>query len=437
MSIDIFSMKKNNVLVVGAGVAGLAAARLLAEAGHHVTVLESRQRIGGRIDTRRSAAGIFELGAEFVHGLPPDLWNLIQEADFRTEEFVGKPVCYQHGELRDCGSSWEEDFDLLEQLKNRKGPDCSFAEYLDRQNIHGARRQHLVSYVEGFNAADHRIIGIAALAKQQTAEDQIGGDRAFRICGGYAQVPEFLAKKLQDAGGTISLETHVQSIAWKPGEVELACRSQGETLRLAANHAVITLPLGVLQQRSVEFSPEPAEILHAAQSLRMGHVRRIHLLFRERFWANRKEIQLDLDDLNFLFAFPEIPSTWWTQFPIRNASLTAWVGGPRADTLAEMNTAQLEKMSCQVLARLFHMDPSHMEALLIESRSHDWQRDPLSLGAYSYVPAGAISAPDQMSKPVAGTLYFAGEHTDTTGHWGTVHAALGSGIRAATQMLQC
>jgi monoamine oxidase len=73
---------------------------------------------------------------------------------------------------------------------------------------------------------------------------------------------------------------------------------------------------------------------------------------------------------------------------------------------------------------------------LDEVYTHDWDRDAYAQGAYSYVPAGAIDAPFAMTEPEASTLFFAGEHTDITGHWGTVHAALRSGLRAATQILE-
>ncbi len=430
-------MAEKNVIVIGAGVAGLAAGRLLAEAGAKVTVLESRDRIGGRIYTLRSGDRKFELGAEFVHGLPPELWQLLEEANLRTEELDGRQICYEQGELKNCGSGWEHDLEMLEQLKEWRKRDCPFADFLDQQRIEGARREHLVSYVEGFNAADHRAIGVTALGKQQAAEDEIDGARIFRVCEGYARVPEFLAEKLRSAGGEILLDTHVQSIAWKPGSVAITGSARGKVKRFTANSAVITLPLGVLQQGSVQFAPEPAKILHAAQSLRMGHVRRADLFFRERFWADEKYFlqHPPFDDLSFLFAFQQIPSTWWTQFPSRNGNLTAWVGGPRADTLAELNAADLSKKICGALSKMFRMDAKQMDALLVECHSHDWQRDPYSLGAYSYVPAGAISAPDEMTQPVEDTLYFAGEHTDTTGHWGTVHAALRSGVRAAKQIL--
>ena len=380
----------------------------------------------------------FELGAEFVHGRPPELWRIIHEGNLRTEQVRGEQFCYENGALKDCGSQWAQDFDLIENLKQWRQPDCSFAEYLDRENIDPQCREHLISYVEGFNAADHRRIGVVSLGKQQTAEDAIEGDKSFRLPGGYSQVPEFVAKKVLFAGGRISLDTHVESIAWKQGHVEIRCSINGQPTHFAADCAVITLPLGVLQHNSVKFDPPPEDILSLASASCMGHVRRVELLFRERFWAHATSPSANrkLDELSFLFAFREIPSTWWTQFPTRNGRLTAWVGGPRSDALANMDAPELGRRACALLSRFFSVKNGDLQNLLLQSHSHDWQRDPLAMGAYSYIPSGAISVPEQMSRPVDNTLYFAGEHTDTTCHWGTVHAALRSGLRAAEQVLK-
>lgn len=175
--------------------------------------------------------------------------------------------------------------------------------------------------------------------------------------------------------------------------------------------------------------------MRAARSLRMGDARRIAMLFVERFWTN-SSARLPLDDLGFLFAPGALPPTWWTQFPSRSGHLTAWVGGPRSEQLAGLQLSELRKTVCGTLARIFQARREEIDNLLTECHSHDWREDPFYCGTYSYVPAGAIEAPNQMSEPVDGTLYFAGEHTDTTGHWGTVHAAVRSGLRAARQILE-
>ena len=103
-------------------------------------------------------------------------------------------------------------------------------------------------------------------------------------------------------------------------------------------------------------------------------------------------------------------------------------GGPRVRN-------RVEARCLNSLAAAFGIDQDSLQRRLQSSHSHDWNSDPYTMGAYSYAPADALDASDRMSMPVSKTLYFAGEHTDTTGHWGTVHGALRSGIRAARQIM--
>jgi monoamine oxidase len=157
----------------------------------------------------------------------------------------------------------------------------------------------------------------------------------------------------------------------------------------------------------------------------MGTAARITLLFRERFWEDAAA------ELSFLFAQqPPLP-VWWTSHPEDAPMLTGWVGGPRA--LALPRGAALQTEALAMLSAVFQR--TDLPSLLVSAHTHDWMVDPLSVGAYSYAPKGACNASDELAQPVADTIYFAGEHTDTTGNWGTVHAALGSGLRAAGQIL--
>jgi monoamine oxidase len=219
--------------------------------------------------------------------------------------------------------------------------------------------------------------------------------------------------------------------------VDAVCSTNAGIEHFVADCAVITLPLGVLQQRAVTFVPEPVGILRAAALARVGNVRRIELIFSKRFWSQSDNPTdgVSFEEMSFLYSVHEILPTWWTQYPARNGCLTAWAGGPRARALEKMNPAQLAETACDALSRIFHLPHREIHSRLLECHSHNWQNDPLSLGAYSYLPVGALDAPGRMSEPVSNTLYFAGEHTDTTGHWGTVHAALRSGLRAAEQIL--
>ena len=217
-----------DVIVLGAGIAGLTAARQLAAAGLRVHVIEARNRVGGRILTRRVGEEVVELGAEFIHGKPPILWNLIEEARLETCELGGRHFCWEHDQLQECGDGFGADFQWLEALKNWDRADCSFAEYLDIMHVPEATRKRLIGFVEGFNAADHRVIGVAALAKQQAIEDATEGDRMFHVRGGYAQVPEYLAQRIREADGTFSMETRAIEIRWKQGSVEVDCLRDGK-----------------------------------------------------------------------------------------------------------------------------------------------------------------------------------------------------------------
>jgi monoamine oxidase len=442
-----------DAIIVGAGAAGLAAAARLAQSARRVVLLEARDRIGGRIFTRHlpSQAGTLhvELGAEFIHGLPAATWSLVGQAKLAAYELEGSELSFVNG-------SWAPPVfqpatgviaDMMSWLEARPGCDMSFAEYQAAVPIAPGAAAAAANYVEGFNAADRHRIGIAALAVQQRAEDAIQTDRLFHVAEGYDSVVQFLAAQFRAAGGELLLGRAVHGVEWQRGRVRVAAGSGADEQRLQARQALITVPLGVLQADGIAFAPRPGDILEQAQRLAMGEVVRVSLLFRERFWRDRRapsipaEIRGKLADLSFLFTSAEVPPTWWTPNPAPTPMLTAWVGGPRAAQLRRSLAASgdphaLPRRCLATLGGVFELPPAELEHLLVSSHEHDWSADPFARGAYSYVPAGALDAPAKLTVPVEETLYFAGEHTDVTGHWGTVHAALGTGMRAAEQMLR-
>ncbi len=417
--------------MIGAGMAGLTAARQLAEAGRKVLVLEARDRVGGRILTLRDQGEILELGAEFIHGRPAELWDLIGEAGLETYALDGKDFCRKSGKLKKCDEIGEV-FKFLNGLQKWKGVDLAFADYPPLEKLSQEKRDEVIQYVQSFNAADYRHIGVHALAVQQRAEKEIASEKVFRVREGYDRVPEFVANKVREAGGRIELSRTVERIEWERGNVRVYVRDGGELAQYSAAKAIIALPLGVLQHLGVVFDPVPAPLI-AANQLAMGPVRRFTLLFRERWWATHEKVKLP--KLSFLFAQDAMPPVWWTAHPWETHTLTGWIGGPRSAAFDQFTREQVGDAACKELAKIFGMPLAMLRGQLISCATHDWQADPLSCGAYSYVPAGALDSVLKMATPVEQTLYFAGEHTDTTGHWGTVHAAMRSGIRAAKQVL--
>ena len=409
-----------DVIVLGAGMSGLAAGRALAQAGLRVLLLEAKDRVGGRIHTVRTGAGIIELGAEFVHGRPPELLKLIEEAGLELYERTGDFL--QAGE---DGPEAEADSreDILEGLRGYQGPDKSFLAYADQLDLQAAGRADIIGYVEGFNAADAREASIVALGRQQIAEDAIEGDRVWRLRDGYDLLPQFLAERFQAAGGTLLLQTRAEHVTWEPGSV----RIQAASHEFHGRRAIITLPLGVLQAGLLRFTPDPGPILNIINNLRMGPVCRFTLTFSRRVWP---------ETMSFLIGRQALPNVWWTAHPAKSLTVTGWVGGPRSAELLGRTPDELQQLGCTALAESLNLDIAEILNACTGIFTHTWQADPDTLGAYSWIAAGSADQPAKMTEPVAQTLFFAGEHTDTTGHWGTVHAALGTGLRAARQVLE-
>ena len=412
-----------DTLVLGAGMAGLSAGRSLAEAGQAVAILEAQSRIGGRILTRREGTEVIELGAEFLHGRAPELWQLLGEAGLATYERTGEFLEVGANGVESAQSQENEPTDPLEQLKDFTGPDCSFAAWLERLSLPADEQTEQIAYVEGFNAANAREASALALGRQQRAEDEIEGDRTWRLTHGYDQLPDFLRRRFEASGGTLILDCPIVSVAWSRGNVELTSAT-GQLYR--ARRAVITLPLAMLQDGSVHFEPRPNSILEAASRMRMGQVFRATMIFSHRLWP---------ESMSFLLARASAPSVWWTAHPAQSLTLTAWSGGPRALPLLDLPPKELRARLVDSLADVLKLDPAEVERTLVSIHTYPWHSDPYALGAYSWVPVGGLDASAILSRPVEDTLFFAGEHTDTTGHWGTVHAALGSGLRAAGQVL--
>ncbi len=409
---------EHDSIVLGAGIAGLVAARTLVEAGRRVLVLEAQGRVGGRMHTRR-VPGLdapVELGAEFIHGRPPELLALLAEAGLDTYEAEGEQVCFLDGRLGGCpedGGAWALLDDMVDEAE-----DLSCDEYLARSHASEADQARIRDYVEGFNAADAARIGIRGLARQQAAEDAIKGDRNARLTAGYGALAEYIRDRAVAAGAELLLATPAETVLWEPGAVTVTANGRQHQAR----KLICAVTLGVLQARAVRFDPEPQAAMRAADALDAGTVQRMVLQLRARPWAERHP------GMHFLFAQGEHPSTFWTTTPRATPLLTCWAGGPRA--LRTPDAAALEASARASLARIFGREPDVERA-----HFHDWMADPYTRGAYSWAPAGAADAPAALAQPVERTLFFAGEHTDATGHPGTVHGALRSGLRAARQAL--
>lgn len=438
----------HSVLVIGAGAAGLAAARDLAAAGLSVTIVEARDRIGGRIHTIRdeSVNLPLELGAEFVHGKHPALIKLLDSSRTPFSDVTDRHWFFENGVIGHSNEFWNK-LTALFDLMSKEKPDQTFAQFLDSlpDDPETLRAKAVATrYVQGFHAADISRAGVHGLIAANEAEDQIGGHHSFRVPTGYETVMQRLAEEAKQHGAMLHLNAGVREINWSRNNVEVNCISGERRQRFAASRAVITLPLGVLQEKSrtnaaVRFIPAlPDEKQKAISDIPMGHVVRIVLVFRERFWEGLDlavpGAQEDLSQLGFLHCPEAAIPTWWSLLPLRAPVLIGWAGGMRAGKIAAMSKADCVSEAVRALKKIFGVSEISLRKVLLQAYSHNWNKDPFSRGAYAYLPVEGLEKQQQLARPIQNTIFFAGEAT-SVGHIGTVHGALESGQRAAKEIL--
>ena len=412
-----------DVVVVGAGVAGLLCARELARAGKRVLVLEASHRVGGRLLTLfETRAGVpIELGAEFIHGDAPVTTRLLDEARLATVPVSGEHVRSDGGELSPQGSVWERMSRVFKLMSRKRKHDRSFQEFLDERpgGARLARERELArAFVQGFNGADPALVSERSLAEQGDPTE--GAAEARRIVNGYAALVVHLDREV---AGLVRLESAVRSVEWGDEGVRVVDRA-GTTH--AARVAVLTVPLPALQDGTVRLDPEVPTLTRAAGQLVMGHVARVSIVLRERFWDRK------VDALSFVHTPQRSYSVWWTQHPVHAPLLVGWAGGPSALELTQSGT--VEEAALVELARAFAIRRARAESLVESMHWHDWSSDPFARGAYSYVGVGGVSAPRTLARAIEGRVFLAGEATDS-GSGGTVEGALASGQRAAEQVL--
>lgn len=407
--------------------------RELDHAGCSVLCLEARDRIGGRIFTIHDPLlpVPVELGAEFVHGRSPAIWDIVEAANLTAYDIAGHAVHMENGRLRTRADAWELIRRVMDDMRQRAaaGEDMSFQSFIGQTQHSEEAKRLATAYVEGFNAARKEIAGIASLAYEAQAADRIGGDRSYRILNGYDSVPLYFLRSVENWPAKLRLNSVVDRIQWKRGDVQVLLRS-GKSVR--AQRIIVTVPLGVLQAGAVRFDPEPADTLEAARRLAFGDVVRIVLRFREPVWRENP----DLTDPGFILSDETRFPAWWTALPIHANVMVGWSAGPCVDSLLSKSQPEIIAESISTLARVLGQKCERLVSLLEQAYCHDWHADPFARGAYSYAPAGALPAREALARQVEDTLFFAGEAAETAGYSATVHGAILSGKRAACQVIE-
>jgi len=437
LGIDRSSLMDADIIVVGAGSAGLAAALWLAERSVRVIVLEGRDRVGGRVESQYvgSVDVPAELGAEFIHGTAPQTSALLRDAGLADVETGSVSwVCAPDGILRSVDDDWSssEIFELARLLTEDESVEA-FLRRFEHDPRMREKAQRARAFVEGFEAADPALASVRAIADELRS----GIDATTsRPVGSYAPLFEHLAKKCARAGVDFRLHTTVERIVWKAGDVTIEARSDnGDASTFHARGAVITVPVGVLRQSGravhMSFAPAlPAQKQAALRGLEMGYAVRVALAFRTPFWEQVAGGRYR--DAAFFRCEGRVFNAFWTQVPLRSRTVVAWAGGPRATAMDGMSAQERIDRARDEFGAMFEQRNLAREECE-GGVTHDWSNDPFACGAYSYVVTGAGVARASLAAPVDETLFFAGEATSTDGQGGTVSGAFETGMRAARE----
>lgn len=409
--------ERTDVIVVGAGIAGLSAARELCRQGARVTLCEASARFGGRIRTEylENWRIPVELGAEFVHGDPCELLGMVREAGLTLETVEGEHFESVDGRLEPARglSRAQRLLDGADSLLS----DRSALEFATMMRLDAKATRWLMQLVEGFHGAAVDRVSARSLAKQGAASET-----QYRIREGYGALVGYLIEELVSYGVEFALGQTITHVRMQTGGVELESRTRS----FRARSVVLALPLSVLRARpdqgGIVLEPELSQFRVALSRFEMGAVTRAVVRFREPL-----RVVAELPEGGFLHA-PDAPfPTLWSGGNADQSQLTAWCGGPRATAFRDQRA--VEDAVLTSLALVSGSSPEAIGRCMLDLHVHDFVHDPHLRGAYPYtVPTFATDPNPEFA--IAPSVVLAGDYFDPD-VLGTVGASVRSGYRAA------
>lgn len=426
-------MEKFDVIIIGAGAAGLMAAKILSNAKKKVCILEARDVIGGRAHTiiKRGFSKPIETGAEFIHGNLPLTLKLLKKAAIKSYKTEGALWQVKNNTLKKREDFLENADEIMHKLKKLDN-DMSIAEFLKKyfnDEKYAEMKHTLQQYLEGYDAGDINDYSSIALKEEWENEDE----EQYRIDGGYSLLFDDLKNDFIKDGGTIQFNHIAKKIKWNEQDVEIMTK---ENKIFNAHKIIITVPLPMLSgnddEASIAFDPALPVVTEAAKQIGYGGVVKIIFEFTHAFWETGEVRKAK--DLFFIFSEEKIP-TWWTQLPDKIPMLTGWLAGPKSYGLSDADADTILQIALQSLSSIFAIDKEMLQQYIKAWHVHNWNADPFSKGGYSYSSVTTNSAKEILRKPVADTLFFAGEALWKDSN-ATVEAALQSGKEVAENILK-
>ncbi len=426
---------RRTVLVIGAGIAGLAAARYLKNNGFEATIIEGRDRPGGRIFTDTALGASVDLGAAWIHGkFNNPIFDLAQHANIKTasSSFANSLL------LDDCGNDMgglkhvlfasraNRIVQRLKRVANILRSDISVSEgiglALAGKNFSAHELAYLNRHLTEFEALNAATLKDQSLMALVTGSVSFGGGDLV-LPNGYAQIIDVLAEGLH-----IRYGESVSSITYDAGGVTVetvTTENNTNPVTHKARSAIITVPLGVLKAGRITFTPAlPSIKQESIETLKMGLFNKIALRFEDAFWPRNCDM-IEMAPYKERLTCQILNWFKYTEHPI----LVLCIAADTAVNWESRTDNEIQSLSIDLLRKLFGDAVTEPTGIKITR----WGQDKFSLGAYSVVHQGATARLfEALAQPVH-PLFFAGEATIRE-HQGTVHGAYISGIRAAREL---
>ena len=426
------SENKQQIIVIGAGIAGITAARKLQAQGYRVIILEGRDRIGGRIWTDNSLGVPLDLGAAWIHTVDGNpLTPLVKQfgiqtviSDLKSQwNYKGVNQLLSDADEMLIEKAFQSFMDRVNKLKN----DAPSSQQITLADI----AQQIIESEEitgitlkGFRATLSSAIesdvgdNLANLGLKGFDEDSKFGGEDVVFPKGYTQLMQALSTDLD-----VRTQHLVQKISYDDTGVEVTT-DRGV---FHGSQVIVTVPLGVLKRGSIKFSPElPEKKLAAIQQLGMGALNKLVLKFPKQFWSSEPHSMayINGDQPDRYVEFYN-----WQKY-IQQPILVALVSGDFSRSLSQMSKSEVTQNMMSELQAMFGKDIPLPTATLLTQ----WHNDPFAYGSYSsFSINGNIQDCDRLAEPIGDRLFFAGEATYGK-YIGTVHGALLSGEREANRI---
>ncbi|MGR3806634.1 flavin monoamine oxidase family protein [Pasteurella testudinis] len=416
------SANKKTVVIVGAGISGLAAAKKLREKGFDVIILEAQETVGGRLRTNRSLGISFDEGASWIHGIKGNpITALARQAGMNSYHTVDKNrKSYDLGGILRSATTYdraeEELHTILATMVDSGSTTQSFETVFNKlypEKANDRLWKFLLSTYVTFDCGD--LDNLSSLLYHEGEE--FGGIEEIAT-NGYDTIARFLAKDLH-----IQLNQRVAKIDYSGSKIKV---THNENIA-EADYVLVTVPLGVLKSNAIEFIPNlPAVKQNAIQKVGMNCVNKFLLTWDNAFW----------DDVQYISYTPEIRDKF-------NYFVNVKKFHPDVNALMTFAYADYARQTETMTdTEIIHEIMSHLKDIYGNSIPHPtnmlrtkWQSNENAFGAYSYTAVGTeMQHFDDLAEEVNDKLFFAGEHTEAD-YFSTVHGAYLSGIREADKII--